>query len=621
MIINHKNPVPVIVLFTTLLVIFSVNIYPQSYNVSGIVSTAAVPVKYAEISFIDINDTTNVFSGVTDNTGHYQLNIITSVHEDDFKPVSFKLEQNYPNPFLSSTNIPYRLNKQSDAQVTIYDILGKEVKKFSAGIQKSGIYNITWDGKNNLGKKVAAGIYLYQLKAGGETQVRKMVFGIYENKFNVSLQKIFPSQFPATKSINFFSGSYIVRIENTDSTFPAISPEEIKNITVQSDTAFNFTVRALNEAVIYMDSVKQVISGFGGQNMPGWINDMTPAMVNTAFRNGNGQLGLTILRIRVPYDNTKFFLEVPTAQLASSLGAKVIASPWTPPAWMKSNNNIVGGRLNDTSYDSYAAHLKSFGDFLSPSGVHLHAISLQNEPDISVTYESCDWTAAEMLKFVKENGPSVGYDILVPESFNFNHSISNTILNDSIGAANVKIIGGHIYGGGLAPYPLAASKGKELWMTEHLEVNTTWSGALVTGKEINDCINAGMNAYIWWYIRRFYGLIDDNGSVTKRGYVMSQFARFIRPGSIRIDAPYNPQQDVYITAYKFQNNKIVIAALNMSGSAKDQTFTIKDWTVDKFTPYVTSETKNCLQEADIPAVNNSFNATLEKSSITTFVYE
>ncbi|HTV22564.1 MAG TPA: hypothetical protein VMG12_27940, partial [Polyangiaceae bacterium] len=76
----------------------------------------------------------------------------------------------------------------------------------------------------------------------------------------------------------------------------------------------------------------QTIQGFGGINVPGWIADLTPEQVDTAFGNGPGQIGMSILRVRVPFDPTQFALEVPTAQHALALGAKVIASPWSPPA-------------------------------------------------------------------------------------------------------------------------------------------------------------------------------------------------------------------------------------------------------------------------------------------------
>ena len=118
-------------------------------------------------------------------------------------------------------------------------------------------------------------------------------------------------------------------------------------------------------AYIDLNGFQQIIRGFGGVNMPGWIDDMTPDMVNKAFGTGSGRIGLTILRIRVPYDETQFNLEVPTAQLAKSLGAIIIASPWTPPPYMKTNNDIVGGQLIEASYASYATHLKAFIDYMA----------------------------------------------------------------------------------------------------------------------------------------------------------------------------------------------------------------------------------------------------------------
>src|SRR4051794_7388011 len=130
----------------------------------------------------------------------------------------------------------------------------------------------------------------------------------------------------------------------------------------------------------------QLIRGFGGINVPGWIADLTPEQVDTAFGNGPGQIGMSLLRVRVPYDPEQFALEVPTAVHAVELGATVIASPWTPPAALKSSGDIVGGSLLVDSYGAYADHLLSFRDFMRDSGVPLYAISVQNEPDINVTH-------------------------------------------------------------------------------------------------------------------------------------------------------------------------------------------------------------------------------------------
>ncbi len=378
-----------------------------------------------------------------------------------------------------------------------------------------------------------------------------------------------------------------------------------------------------NAALINLDSTRQIIRGFGAANILPWRDDMTTDQINTAFGTGDGQIGFTILRLRVPNQQNEFNLNVPTSQIAYSMGVTIIASPWSPPAWMKSNDTTVGGRLNDTSYASYAAHLKSFVNYMASNGVPIYAVSVQNEPDVHVGYESCDWNAGELLKFVKENAASIGTNIIVPESAHFDKSLSDPILNDPAAAVNVSIIGGHIYGGGLENYPLAESKGKEIWMTEYLNLDISWAANLGTGKEINDCMNAGMSAYIWWYIVRFYGPIDEDGNVSKRGYVMSQYARFIRPGFFRVNATANPQANVYVTAYK-DSSKIVIVAINNNLSTVEQTFTLqKEGGVNAalFIPYVTSETKNCLQGSNINLNNNSLTVVLDASSITTFVSE
>lgn len=59
---------------------------------------------------------------------------------------------------------------------------------------------------------------------------------------------------------------------------------------------------------------------------------MTTEEINTAFGTGDGQIGFSILRLRVPYRQSEFNFNVPTAQLAHTLGVTLIASPWTPPA-------------------------------------------------------------------------------------------------------------------------------------------------------------------------------------------------------------------------------------------------------------------------------------------------
>ena len=608
----------------------------QTFKVTGTVSTSTGPVKDALIVFVNNQDTSQAFSAVTDTNGYYQLDLITSVTSSgEALPSKFELGQNDPNAFSSATDIPYKLKSQSDVRVTIYDILGREVREFSVGAQTPGIHSITWNGRNNFGVKVATGIYFYRLQVNGESMVKKMVFDEGEKNILLPSPATFLSMNPGVKkkaAIELQSGIYSVQVNDEASTYPKILPQNFYNIEIQGDTTLNFSVSTPIQDVVYLDSTQQIIRGFGAANIVQWRPDMTPAEIQTAFGNGPGQLGFTILRLRIPPDSTSFRLNVPTAKAAYSLGAKIIATPWTAPAWMKSNNSTIGGTLDTSAYTAYAAHLKAFADTMSNNGVPLYAVSVQNEPDAHVGYESCFWNATQFLNFMKYNAPEVGVPVFMPESESFVHQLSDSTLNDPIAVSHVAFVGGHLYGVSPSSYPLALSKGKELWMTEHLTTTTDssngwstnpvyeWPAALPVAKEINDCMNANMSAYVWWYIIRFYGPIDENGNITKRGYIMAQYSKFIRPGFYKVACNYIPQKNVYITAYKDSaSSKVVIVAVNMSSSTLYQNFAFQNGNISSFTPYTTSAAKDIQQGSNLTVINGSFAAALEPSSITTFI--
>jgi hypothetical protein len=170
---------------------------------------------------------------------------------------------------------------------------------------------------------------------------------------------------------------------------------------------FNVPIVTAQSVTIDLNTEYQSIAGFGGMNMPGWIDDLTEDQADKAFGNEPGQMGFTMLRVRVPYDTTQFFREVPTAVRAANHGAIVFASPWSPPPNLKSNNNIVGGYLLPENYGAYADHLLHFALYMRKNGAPLYAVSLQNEPDIQVSYESCDWSAQQMIDFLKDQGPKL----------------------------------------------------------------------------------------------------------------------------------------------------------------------------------------------------------------------
>lgn len=603
----------------------------QTLTVQGTVKTATVPVQNALITFTDHLDTNTFYSALTDSLGNYQLTVPTvAIKSQNNVPTEFDLEQNYPNPFSASTTIPYALKKHSKVFITIYDLLGREVRKIEVGLKPVGTYQILWDGCNNYGHKVATGLYFYRFQVGNESKVRKMIYGADGNGMIALPQANYqPISKPNLElSSNVQESVFDVLIENRFDTKPAIISKRIDEVVIQGDTTIDFSVLAIPDATIYSDSLHQFIRGFGAANIMPWRGDMADSEIQTAFGTGDGQLGFSMLRLRLPSGTGwDFSIQVATAKKASDMGVLVFASPWSPPAALKSNNNTTGGYLLENHYQDFVDHLNSFIDFMADSGVSLYAVSVQNEPDIEVTYESCDYTPDQMKNFMADYADGIKTKVIAPESFQFRKNMSDPILNDSAACANLDIIGGHIYGGGLESYPLAEEKGKEIWMTEYLDLDTDWSAALGTGKQIHDCMHYGMSAYVWWYIVRFYGPIDDGeeggvkGRVTKRGYVMSQFSRFIRPGYQRIECPATPQKFVYMTAYKDDaSSKIVLVVLNTSSfSEVQQIFTLPDGTMTACTPYTTTATKNCQKADDIPVIDGKIAVTLEPSSITTFV--
>ena len=90
-------------------------------------------------------------------------------------PVKYAFHQNYPNPFNPVTTLRYDIPENSHVNITIYDMLGRQVKTLINQTQDTGYRSVIWDATNDYGKLVSAGIYLYQIQAGEYMQTKKMV--------------------------------------------------------------------------------------------------------------------------------------------------------------------------------------------------------------------------------------------------------------------------------------------------------------------------------------------------------------------------------------------------------------------------------------------------------------
>ena len=98
----------------------------------------------------------------------------------EYSPRRTKLLHNYPNPFNPETWIPYQLASDSRVSITIYDVLGRQVRVLDLGVQPKGAYVTKdkaayWDGKNDAGESVSSGIYIYQMSAGSYRATKKLV--------------------------------------------------------------------------------------------------------------------------------------------------------------------------------------------------------------------------------------------------------------------------------------------------------------------------------------------------------------------------------------------------------------------------------------------------------------
>jgi O-glycosyl hydrolase len=429
-----------------------------------------------------------------------------------------------------------------------------------------------------------------------------------------------------------------------------------------------------NQVAVNFGTTYQTIRGFGGSTA--WLGQMSPA-VSTALFGANG-LNLSILRVRIdpegsptgggasgdPYETSEWDYEAANgkAAVAANPNAIVFATPWTPPANWKLNgttttvsgtsynetfnscaegNGYCGGYLDPNHYADYANYLEDFVNFFNKTnGFNLYAISMQNEPEENVTYESCVWTPQQMDTWVAGSASTITSDpystkLIMPESDTFNPVDAATALGDPNAESLISIIGGHIYqvssGASIQPYPAlpAGDSPKELWMTEFgplSEATPTFNEALTTYAESihNSLVTGQYNAYVWWGIfgtptaAGTWGLVDDGGNPTVMGEVMGQYSKFIQPGYVRAEANASPVAGVYISAYTGDGH-FVIVAINSNATSQNLSFALSGGTVTSLTPYQSTSAAGLVSQSAVSVSNGEFNYTLPAQSIVSFV--
>lgn len=385
-----------------------------------------------------------------------------------------------------------------------------------------------------------------------------------------------------------------------------------------------------SDAVINLSTKYQEIQGYGGMNHPSWAGDLTASQRETAFGNSTNQLGFSVLRIFIDSDSNNWYKEVATAKAAIAKGAIVFATPWNPPSNLcetfNHNGDTKAKRLRHDKYAQYANHLNNFVNYMKNNGVNLYAISMANEPDYG--HDWTWWTSSEIVTFLKYYAGSINCRLIAPESFSYNKNIMEPILNDSQALANVDIMGTHLYGTQYKNFawPLFQQKGagKQLWMTEVYYPNSDansadrWPEALGVSEHIHNAMINNMQTYVWWYIRRSYSPMKEDGTISKRGYCMAQYSKFIRRGYRRVAATANPNNGVYVSAYT-GDGKAVIVAINKGSSSISQKFTVNGQSISSVDRYRASSNENLAKTSNLALTDNGFWAYMPANSVSTFV--
>lgn len=114
------------------------------------------------------------------NKANEKLSCLCEVSDSKFDeskevlPETISLSSNYPNPFNPSTHFSLQVNKESVVNLTVFNIIGQKVKTLYSGLIDAGIHKFTWDGRDEQGKAMETGVYLYILSSDGHKETRKM---------------------------------------------------------------------------------------------------------------------------------------------------------------------------------------------------------------------------------------------------------------------------------------------------------------------------------------------------------------------------------------------------------------------------------------------------------------
>jgi glucosylceramidase len=403
----------------------------------------------------------------------------------------------------------------------------------------------------------------------------------------------------------------------------------------KQSTVLSFGTAANSNPNIDVDTTQtyQTIDGFGFTLNGGsaYVINLLNAtdktnLLNEIFGNGANSIGISYLRLSIgasdltasvfSYDDLasghtdmnldSFSLSKDTVDLLPILkqivsinpAIKIIATPWSPPVWMKDNNSTIGGSLQTQYYDVYAKYFVKYIRAMQANGIIIDAVTPQNEPLNPGNNPSLSMTAAEQTNFIKNNlGPAFQSAGLTTKIIIYDHNCDHpeyatTILSDA--GANAFINGSafHLYAGDISALSTvhSAFPGKALYFTEQYTSSTGNFGGDLDWHLKNVIIGSMRN---WSRIALEWNLANDptfnphtpggcdqcKGAVTLSGtvtrnvgyYIVAHASKFVPAGSVRIGS--NITGGLQNVAFKTPSGSKVLVVENDGTSAT--TFNIR----------------------------------------------
>jgi glucosylceramidase len=398
--------------------------------------------------------------------------------------------------------------------------------------------------------------------------------------------------------------------------------------------AINFSSAASGSAIIEVDSTQQfqTVDGFGytltggsAQLINGLSSSAKQALLQELFSTSG--IGISYLRISIGSsdldDHVFSYDDMPAGQTDPSLAnftlssdqaslipvlqqiiqinpsVTILGSPWSPPTWMKTNNSSIGGSLLPAYYSSYAQYFIKYLQGMQSNGIHIDAITIQNEPLHGGNNPSMLMMAAEQAAFIKNYlGPafqSAGIDtkIIVWDHNCDNPAYPIDVLNDPAAKAYVDGSAFHLYGGDISALSQVktAHPDRNLYFTEQY----TSSGGVfgtdlrwhVRNVIIGSMRNWSRNALEWNLANdAAYGPHTAGGCTVCRGaltisgssiqrnvsyYIIAHASAFVPGGSKRIYS--SVYGNLYNVAFLRPDGKKVLIVLN--DATDPQAFNIK----------------------------------------------